>query len=138
MQLAKVMDTLAGRGTGSLVLGGQKYMVIGADPGDIGAAVRGKKGGGPRRSQCTSLLAHWSSQTMPQYIVVFVAVKPAAVRGKKGGALSLHPHACSCSCTGAHRWCCTWHFHGSKRLAAVRQGQVLLVHSCGRHQHKRY
>ncbi len=55
MQLAKVMDTLAGRGTGSLVLGGQKYMVIGADPGDIGAAVRGKKGGGPRRSQCTSL-----------------------------------------------------------------------------------
>ena len=49
MQLTKIMETLSGKGTGSLLLGGQKYMVIGTEAGDVGASVRGKKGKMPRR-----------------------------------------------------------------------------------------
>ena len=78
MQLTKVMDTLAGKGTGSLTLGGQKYMVIGTDAGDVGASVRGKKGGGPMHTSANSQECTAGAAQLLRRSNVLVA-SPAAV-----------------------------------------------------------
>jgi hypothetical protein len=41
MQLPKVLESLEGKGTGSFVIGGEKFMTIGCDPNNT---LRGKKG----------------------------------------------------------------------------------------------
>lgn len=68
-QLPKVMDSLEGRGSGSFVIGGEKYMTIGCDPNNT---LRGKKGG-------HAYLAAWcvTTWTQEEAWLLWHAVLPA-------------------------------------------------------------